>query len=61
MGCCSFSCAHLDLQAILVAAVFEFLGAVLLGFSVTDTIRSNIAKLPQFSPTPGQSAAETSE
>lgn len=32
-------------QAIMVAAVCEFLGAVLLGAGVTDTIRSNIAKI----------------
>ncbi|BDA40405.1 phosphate-repressible phosphate permease pho-4 [Coccomyxa sp. Obi] len=32
-------------QAIMVAAVCEFLGAILLGAGVTDTIRSNIAKI----------------
>lgn len=32
-------------QAILVAAIFEFLGAFLLGSHVTDTIRSGIAEV----------------
>ncbi|CAL8471759.1 g11301 [Coccomyxa elongata] len=39
-------------QAIMVAAVCEFLGASLLGAGVTDTIRSNIAKVGLFTATP---------
>ncbi|CAK0780225.1 hypothetical protein CVIRNUC_004976 [Coccomyxa viridis] len=39
-------------QAIMVAAVCEFLGASLLGAGVTDTIRSNIAKVTLFNSTP---------
>lgn len=35
-------------QVVMVACVMEFLGAVLLGASVTDTIRSNIAKTSAF-------------
>ncbi|GAQ82758.1 sodium phosphate symporter [Klebsormidium nitens] len=39
-------------QAIMVAAVCEFLGALLLGASVTDTVRSNIANVNLFSDSP---------
>jgi solute carrier family 20 (sodium-dependent phosphate transporter) len=39
-------------QAILVAAVCEFGGAVLLGSSVTDTIKGGITKLSSFQATP---------
>ncbi|KAL3158523.1 hypothetical protein ABBQ38_010750 [Trebouxia sp. C0009 RCD-2024] len=35
-------------QAVIIAAVCEFLGAVLLGANVTDTIKSNIAKQAPF-------------
>lgn len=40
-------------QAILVAAVCEFLGASLMGAGVTDTIRSGIANLDAYLYTPG--------
>ena len=39
-------------QAVLIAGVCEFVGAVLLGASVTDTIKSNIAKGAYFNGTP---------
>ena len=39
-------------QAILVAAVFEFLGAVLAGGAVTDTVRKGIVDTDQLSGTP---------
>ena len=39
-------------QAILVAAVFEFLGAVLAGGAVTDTVRKGIVDTEQLSGTP---------
>ncbi|GAQ85424.1 phosphate transporter [Klebsormidium nitens] len=39
-------------QALLVAAVCEFLGALLLGAGVTDTIRSKIANVSLFTNTP---------
>lgn len=39
-------------QAILVAAVFEFLGALLAGGAVTSTIRKNIVDVELFSGTP---------
>ena len=39
-------------QAIMVAAVMEFGGAVLLGSSVTDTIKGGITKLSVFEATP---------
>jgi phosphate/sulfate permease len=39
-------------QAVCIAAVCEFLGAVLLGASVTDTIKSNIANPAYFRATP---------
>jgi solute carrier family 20 (sodium-dependent phosphate transporter) len=39
-------------QAILVAAVCEFSGAILLGASVTDTIKGGITKLDVFTATP---------
>ncbi|KAK9830393.1 hypothetical protein WJX72_011509 [[Myrmecia] bisecta] len=39
-------------QAVLVAAVCEFLGALLLGASVTDTVRSKIVALTEFTATP---------
>jgi len=39
-------------QAILVAAVMEFGGAVLLGASVTDTIKGGITKSSSFEKTP---------
>ncbi len=38
--------------AVLCAAVFEFLGAVLLGGSVTKTIAGGIAKTATFAPYP---------
>ena len=41
------------MQAVIVAGICEFLGAVLLGSSVADTIKSGIAKLPTFAGTPG--------
>ena len=41
------------LQAVIVAGICEFLGAVLLGANVADTIKSGIAKLPAFAGTPG--------
>ena len=37
----------------MVAGICEFLGAVLLGANVADTIKSGIAKLPAFNGTPG--------
>ena len=40
-------------QAVVVAGICEFLGAVLLGANVADTIKSGIAKLPAFNGTPG--------
>ena len=43
------------LQAVVVAGICEFLGAVLLGSSVADTIKSGIAKLDAFDGTPGAS------
>merc|ERR1712130_638338 len=39
-------------QAVCIASVCEFLGAVLLGASVTDTIKSNIARATYFRATP---------
>ncbi|MBB5021391.1 inorganic phosphate transporter [Desulfurispira natronophila] len=39
-------------QAVLVAAVFEFLGAVLVGSSVTQTVKSGIVDISLFSSTP---------
>lgn len=39
-------------QAILVAAVFEFCGAVFMGSGVTSTIRSGVANLKSFTNTP---------
>ncbi|KAK9866943.1 hypothetical protein WJX84_012209 [Apatococcus fuscideae] len=39
-------------QAVCVAGVFEFLGAILLGASVTDTIKNSIAKTSAFSTAP---------
>lgn len=39
-------------QAVIVAGICEFLGAVLLGANVADTIKSGIAKLPAFAGTP---------
>ncbi|KAF6250657.1 phosphate transporter [Scenedesmus sp. NREL 46B-D3] len=39
-------------QALLVAAVFEFLGAVLMGAGVADTIRSGITNIDYFTPRP---------
>jgi sodium-dependent phosphate transporter len=39
-------------QAVVIASICEFLGAVLLGASVTDTIKSNIAKASYFRATP---------
>lgn len=36
-----------------MAGICEFLGAVLLGANVADTIKSGIAKLPAFNGTPG--------
>jgi sodium-dependent phosphate transporter len=39
-------------QAVCIASVCEFLGAVLLGANVTDTIKSNIAKAAYFRATP---------
>lgn len=40
-------------QAIMIAAVCEFLGSVLLGAGVTDTIRSNIANVSLYTESPG--------
>lgn len=40
-------------QAVIIAGIFEFLGAVLLGSSVTSTIKSGIAKSAAFSGAPG--------
>ncbi|KAK9862117.1 hypothetical protein WJX84_008901 [Apatococcus fuscideae] len=40
------------LQAVFVAGLFEFLGAILLGASVTDTIKNSIAKTSAFSTAP---------
>ena len=42
-----------DVQAVILAGICEFLGAVLLGANVADTIKSGIAKLPAFAGTPG--------
>jgi sodium-dependent phosphate transporter len=39
-------------QAVIIAGLFEFLGAVLLGSSVTSTIKSGIAKTAAFSGSP---------
>ncbi|KAL3147387.1 hypothetical protein ABBQ32_002865 [Trebouxia sp. C0010 RCD-2024] len=39
-------------QAVVVAGICEFLGAVLLGSSVADTIKSGIAKLQVFDGAP---------
>jgi sodium-dependent phosphate transporter len=39
-------------QAILVAGIFEFLGSVLIGSQVTDTIRSKIVSLPIYAGEP---------
>lgn len=39
-------------QALLVAAIFEFLGAVLMGAGVSDTIRSGITNIEFFIPRP---------
>ena len=41
------------MQAVVVAGICEFLGAVLLGASVADTIKSGIAKLATFNGAPG--------
>lgn len=41
------------MQAVILAGICEFLGAVLLGANVADTIKSGIAKLPAFAGTPG--------
>ena len=35
-------------QAVIIAAIFEFAGSVLLGASVTDTIRKNVAETDEF-------------
>lgn len=35
-------------QAVIVAGIFEFLGAFLLGSNVTDTVRKNIADVDEF-------------
>ena len=51
----SFPTFHMPVQitqAILVAAVCEFLGAMLLGAGVTDTIRSNIANVSLYTKSP---------
>ena len=40
------------MQAVIIASICEFLGAVLLGASVTDTIKSGIAKASYFRATP---------
>ena len=37
----------------MIAAVCEFLGSVLLGAGVTDTIRSNIANVALYTKSPG--------
>lgn len=39
-------------QTVAMACIFEFLGAVLLGASVTDTVRSKIADVKQYTDTP---------
>ena len=41
------------MQAVVVAGICEFLGAVLLGASVAATIKSGIAQLGAFDGTPG--------
>lgn len=40
-------------QAVILAAVFEFSGSVLMGATVTDTVRKNIADLDTFKDQPG--------
>ena len=40
-------------QAVLVASVFEFTGAVLMGSHVTDSVRKNIVSLDIFENDPG--------
>jgi|EP01043_Picozoa_sp_COSAG02_P040161 sodium-dependent phosphate transporter len=41
-------------KAVVIAAIFEFCGAVFLGSHVTGTIRKGIADLDQFCDTPDQ-------
>lgn len=40
------------LQAVIVAAIFEFLGAVLLGSEVSDTVRSRVVDIDRFADQP---------
>ena len=49
------------MQAVVVAGICEFLGAVLLGASVADTIKSGIAKLATFNGTPGMQCCRSLE
>lgn len=53
MDCTRIFSAFRCMQAVIVAGICEFLGAVLLGSNVADTIKSGIAKLPAFAGTPG--------